>query len=479
MRPSSIDVVLLALGRHPYLQRWEPDLTIWASALTWELWEKILLPELLTWIPRGRIISAPQPYRKSTNRDILIRADNGKVSRITGKAAEQGADKYQSARVHAVWLDEEHPEAVWDEMMPRLVRHGGITLATMTPLKGLTWVYHRIYEPWKGGMTDPTKHFISHAGLEDNPSIGSDEIAILAEELAHNPAQLAARLKGQFVRPTGLVLPFEPEKHIEDIDTHVIRSWMRAGCKLHAAVDFGLWRFAFGLAIETPDGGLRLIDEVFSQKESLEKRARKIHRIMTERGVPGEMVITGDCANPQDIMELNAAFDRIGSSYRVTGVAAENKIILVGVERLENLLGRGAFKVRRGIGDGQTWFLGMRASQNGKPVMGSRFLWEINNWQYPKLPDTKAQRDNPDDDSADGADMMAMIRYLVMSWWERAGKKASTRKPKQEDQHPGFTEGGRVRDWENEEENARAFQIPQYRVPSFTAPTGWEEQDDD
>jgi phage terminase large subunit-like protein len=146
---------MLCLGRHP-LQKWEPPVHCWASALTWELWENILLPELLTWIPVDRIVSAPPPFKKSTRRDIIIRADNGKLSRITGKAAEQGAERYQSARVHRVWLDEEHPESVWDEMQPRLLRFGGDTIATMTPLKGFTWVYGRVYEPFKTAKIPPS-----------------------------------------------------------------------------------------------------------------------------------------------------------------------------------------------------------------------------------------------------------------------------------------------------------------------------------
>jgi phage terminase large subunit-like protein len=104
-------------------------------------------------------------------RDIIIRADNGKLSRITGKAAEQGAERYQSARIHRVWLDEEHPESVWDEMQPRLLRHGGDTLATMTPLKGYTWVHGRVYEPAQTGKVSIDRHWFSHAGLKDNPSI--------------------------------------------------------------------------------------------------------------------------------------------------------------------------------------------------------------------------------------------------------------------------------------------------------------------
>ena len=52
---GAIDSSLLALGRHPvmsHLPNFQPPVTIWASALSWELWQNVLLPELLTWIPR-------------------------------------------------------------------------------------------------------------------------------------------------------------------------------------------------------------------------------------------------------------------------------------------------------------------------------------------------------------------------------------------------------------------------------------------
>lgn len=413
---GAIDVVLLALGRHPYLQKWEPPITAWASALTWELWEKILLPELLTWIPPDRLVDAPPAHQHSTKRDILIKADNGKISRITGKAAEQGADKYQSARVHIVWLDEEHPEAVWDEMQPRLLRHGGMTLATMTPLKGMTWVYGRIYEPWKSGRGDPSRHWCSHAGLADNPAIKPEEVAALTEELKHNPSQLAARLHGYFVRPTGAVWPFDAQKHVVDLSDYEIRQRIKLG-QCYGGIDLGLWRFVFLLFVVDRDGCLYLIDEVFSQREDTATRAKKIHDLLRRYDVPESITIAADCADPEGIRELNAAFDRLKSPYMAGGVDARHKIVRAGVERVENLMNRGAFFIRRGIGNGSVWNLGMNASRMGKPVEGSRWLWEVNNWQYPKTIDGKIQKDEPDDATADGADCMDATRYVAMTYW--------------------------------------------------------------
>jgi hypothetical protein len=158
----------------------------------------------------------------------------------------------------------------------------------------------------------------------------------------------------------------------------------------------------------------------------------------------------------------------------VAGVDAEHKIRRVGVERLENLMNRGALTFRKGLGQGQVWYLGMNASASGKPVEGSRLLWEMDNWQYPKTDDGKAQKDDPDDHSADGADMMAQLRYLVMSWWGEKADAPQRRRPI--DQHPGYEEsGGRVQTVDDSGKGRAP--APQYapgpRVPRFTIPTNY------
>lgn len=436
---GAVECVLIALGRHPYHQRWTAPVTIWASALTWELWEKILLPELLTWIPPDRIIDAPKPYMHSTKRDILIRADNGKVSRITGKAAEQGADKYQSARVHVVWLDEEHPESVWNEMQPRLLRHGGITIATMTPLKGFTWVYHRVYEPWKKGKVDAERVFCSHAGLADNPAISPEEIAELDEALKHNPAQLAARKFGMFVKPEGLALNLDPAVHYETLTHEQAKAIVSLG-QVFGGLDFGSWRFAFTLFAADRDGVVHRLDECYDQRRAgdiegapespLQRRAQLIVDMAKSYGLD-ELKIWGDTANQTDIAEINTAFRKLKSQIRVTPVGMENKVRTASVDRINDLLGRKALLFRKNVMAGQVWMMGMNAANAGTPIEGSRLLWEIGNWSYPKPAEGKAQKQDPDDNTADGADAIASARYALMSWWKAASpeKDEITEKP--------------------------------------------------
>jgi len=415
---AAVECVLLALGRHP--NQWtEPPVRIWASALSWDLWERILLPELLTWIPPGRLLDAPQPYIRSTKRDILIRADNGKISRITGKSAEQGAAKYQSARVHLVWLDEEHPRAVWYEMQPRLVRFGGRTLSSMTPLKGFTWVYDEIYQPWERGELEGV--WCSHAGIASNPGIPPENVEELERMLSSNPAQLAARLHGRFAAPQGLALPYEPRRHLQGWKDREITDGIREGrLDPFGGIDFGRWRFAFHLLVADRAGRVHVVDEYFSQRESLSERAEWIHVRLTALDVPPSVRLWGDNANPSDIVEINAAFKRIGSPYRVIAVTNEEKRREAAVERMCDLLARGALLFRRDLGARSVWRVGMRSDSDGVPVTGSRLLWELRNWCYPEPKEGKAQSQTPDDNSADGADCIAALRYALMSWWKAA-----------------------------------------------------------
>lgn len=425
---GAVDMVLSALGRHPLqLAGLEPmpPFTGWASALNWELWEKILLPELLSWIPVWRLVDSPPPLARSTKRDVIITADNGTQSRITGKAAEQGPAAYQSARVNKVWLDEEHPEEVWNEMQPRLLRYHGRTIATMTPLLGMTWVYGRMYAPSKAGQLSEKRHFYSHAGVADNPGVDEESLNEMKEELKNNPSQLESRLHGHFTRPEGAVLPWDTKKHQteEDIspdDTKMLV--LRHRGAWYGTLDLGKWRFHFTLSVANSDGELLLLDEYFSQGEDVDVRAKGIDALCKKWRVPtgdamNSISIPADCADPKGISDLNEAFERIGSKISVYPIDGELKNVKAGINRCESMLNRGAVKVRLGMGHDMLWYLGRSSNKKGHPVYGSRWKWEIANWQYVKTEDGKIQKDEPDDKSADGADAMDGFRYLIMQFF--------------------------------------------------------------
>jgi hypothetical protein len=69
------------------------------------------------------------------------------------------------------------------------------------------------------------------------------------------------------------------------------------------------------------------------------------------------------------------------------------------------------------VGADHEWMLGANAAGAGVEMDGSRLIWEIENWAVPVPKEGKAQRQNPDDDTADGADMVASMRYALLSAW--------------------------------------------------------------
>ena len=276
----------------------------------------------------------------------------------------------------------------------------------------------------------------------DHPNVVADEASIIPGAVskeaidrrkdlyAHIPAMYESRVRGISPRQaTGVALGFVESDHMEHTSSEALtdQKW-----PLFAGIDFGAWRFSFVLAASDRAKRLHILDEIFSQQETLTVRAEAIHRMLRKYDAPPRTPIWGDSANPQDIMEINAALRKMSSPYVVRSVSkssSEGKRYRAAcVERLNDLLGRRALLFNRGIGQGQTWYKGASVASQGRMVKGSRLLWEIRNWRYPSRQEGRAQHQDADDDTADGADAIAALRYLVMSWWKAASFAAPPEK---------------------------------------------------
>ena len=276
----------------------------------------------------------------------------------------------------------------------------------------------------------------------DHPNVVGDDASIVPGAVsleaierrkglyAHIPAMYESRVRGISPRQaTGVALGFVESDHMEHTPRSALsdQKW-----PMFAGIDFGAWRFAFVLAAADRARRLHVLAEHFSQQETLTVRAKALHELLSEHGAPPRTPIWGDSANPQDIMELNAAFKKLGSPYVVRAVAkvsAEGKSFRSAcVERLNDLLGRRALLFDRRLGAGQQWYKGASVASQGRMVAGSRLLWEIRNWRYPSRQEGRAQHQDADDNTADGADAIAALRYLVMSWWRAATFHAPPKK---------------------------------------------------
>jgi phage terminase large subunit-like protein len=131
---------------------------------------------------------------------------NGRRATITGKSAESGREKFQSASVDLIWFDEECEKEIADEGYQRTVDCAGKILLTLTPLVDIAsgvrepWV-HDMYTEFQAGK--PDVKFVKLSVL-DNPHIPEEEKQRLKDKWAGHPEE-KARLYGDFVQRSGLV----------------------------------------------------------------------------------------------------------------------------------------------------------------------------------------------------------------------------------------------------------------------------------
>lgn len=202
-----------ATGHHERRQM-KPPFEIWAACPSFEVQEKTTQKKLLSYLPE-REIKKIRYLRGNIIHQIELL--NGVT--IIFKSYEQGREKFQGAGVRLIWFDEEPPQDIWDECFVRVEAGQQLdVILTMTAIKGMTWVYNRIYLD-----TSNPDIFISEAGWDDNPWLTEDQKKQMGRGLS--PQALKVRREGKFVKRVGLVCNwFERGKHVRHYDT-LDRSW--------------------------------------------------------------------------------------------------------------------------------------------------------------------------------------------------------------------------------------------------------------
>ncbi len=193
------EAVTFALGFNPY----KPDLyipvpsKIVLTSKTAKTMKEYVNDYVFQFLPRREIKRIER-----LKGDILDYVDLHNGSRITFMSYDQGRERFQGFSAFAVHLDEEPPEDIWHEVMPRLVDQKGFAWFTMTPLLGLTWVYHDL---WLNPDDDPEFQGFEW-NIYDNACLDPDEIDRM---LAKYPEEIrAARSRGAFLGVTGIVYPW-------------------------------------------------------------------------------------------------------------------------------------------------------------------------------------------------------------------------------------------------------------------------------
>ena len=130
-----------------------------------------------------------------------------------------------------VWGDEAslYKADVWPIMLGRGAMYHARYLLTTTP-KGLNWLYHDIYKPFKNG--DPDIEVVQYRSI-DNPFYDQAEADLARRRMRH--ALYRMRYEGRFEKLEGLVYDNAQRERLKHRPFNVPKGWDR-----WAAVDFGV-----------------------------------------------------------------------------------------------------------------------------------------------------------------------------------------------------------------------------------------------
>ncbi|MBP5242094.1 MAG: terminase family protein [Clostridia bacterium] len=211
---GAVECVYMARGTHPYRKN-RKDVCGWVVSLSQQVQRDVAQKKILhylrrDWIEEIVMLSGRKDSPESGVID-LIRIKNvfGGVSTIGFKSCDQGREKFQGSSLDFVWFDEEPPKDIYEECRMRVMDRAGDMFGTMTPLKGITFLYDEIY------MNKRNNPEVWYELMEwsDNPYLSSKEIKLLESSMDENALQ--SRRFGRFAVGEGLVYPeFDEAIHV-------------------------------------------------------------------------------------------------------------------------------------------------------------------------------------------------------------------------------------------------------------------------
>ena len=270
---GAVEVVYLACGIHPFKKNKLTD--GWVVSLSRQVQRDVAQKKILQYLPASFIekivmVSGEKDSAENGIIDfILVRSKVGGLSRIGFKSCDQGREKFQGASLDYVWFDEEPPEEIYTECKMRVFDRCGEIFGTMTPLKGLSWVYDTIY------LNDKNDPEVWTETMEwaDNPFLSKKEILSMSKTFSEE--ELESRRYGKFVQNGGMVYSEfdENENVIEPFE--IPEDWQDA-----ISIDPGLHNplSAHFYAVDF-DGNVYVVAEHYAAGQTAEFHANKIKEI--------------------------------------------------------------------------------------------------------------------------------------------------------------------------------------------------------
>ncbi len=334
---GAAETVYMARGIHPYRQN-RKDVFGWVVSLSTQVQRDVAQAKVLNylnpyWIEDVTMLSGKKDSLKYGIIDqIRVKNVFGGTSVIGFKSCDQGREKFQGSSLDFVWFDEEPPKDVYDECRMRVLDKAGDIFGTMTPLKGLTYIYDEIFLN-SGNSKEVWYEFMEWA---DNPFLKKEEFEALTLSLSQD--QIESRRYGHFKSNTGLVYPeFDENVHvIEPFD--IPCEWQDL-----ISIDPGLNNplSAHWYAVDY-DGNVYVVAEHFEAGRDVVYHADAIKKISDrlnwKRGEGGRILAIIDSAANQKTLALNKSVTELFFEQGINANPKVNKDLFSGIERVKQYL---------------------------------------------------------------------------------------------------------------------------------------------
>ncbi len=213
---GAVECIYMALGIHPYREN-RKKVFGWVVSLSTQVQRDVAQKKILYYLPKESIVDITMLSGKKDNPEsgvidqIFVKNAFGETSIIGFKSCDQGREKFQGSSLDFVWFDEEPPKDIYDECKMRVLDKDGDIFGTMTPLKGLTFIYDEIYL----NLNQSKNVWYEFMEWMDNPFLDKRVLEELSMSLSSD--QLESRRYGRFKQNEGLVYPeFDENIHVID-----------------------------------------------------------------------------------------------------------------------------------------------------------------------------------------------------------------------------------------------------------------------
>ena len=334
---GAAEAVWLARGTHPYRKN-RPDVFGWVVSVTSQVQRDVAQRKVLAylrpdWIADVVMLSGRKDNPKYGVIDqIVVKNAFGGTSVIGFKSCDQGREKFQGSSLDFVWFDEEPPEEIYRECLMRVVDRRGDIFGTMTPLKGLTFVYDEIFLN-RGNNPEVWYEFMEWA---DNPFLSKKEIALL--ETTMNDTELQTRRYGKFAAREGLVYPeFDERVHVI-APFSVPAEWQDA-----VSIDPGLKNplSAHWYAVDY-DGNVYVVAEHYAAGKDVDYHANALHALSEKIGwkkdAKGRLSAFIDPAAGQRTLACQKSVSELFYERGILVNPRVNKDVFSGIERVKSYL---------------------------------------------------------------------------------------------------------------------------------------------